>query len=570
MKEVSKSLLRRERERRGWSRNYVAEKTESDPHTVGRWERGDKSPNPYHLQLLCKLFDMRPHELGLLRDDEVDNQTISPSLSTENHEQQTEITPLSSSPEPQAAPSIRSETPDPSAEYALPSASSEPQPENITSPPLDTTPPIHNETAIFSPEFVAGSMHPVTTSVYALPKRHSLLWRVILEGIGIVIVASFIFGFLRFYPTLLRRYKGTQSSTVVCQEPPAISSKSSPGNSIPAYLTESNIGYMSFVSSGKFAMNSNQGMDDEMQIVLHHVLVPEPDKIYYVWLAGDTMQSETSWKRIGALTLSNGNASLFYPGDQQHTNLLATYSHLLITEEDTQSLPLQPTYDSSNWKYHAAISQVPNPKDITHYSLLNHLRHLLAVDPEIQKMGLQGGLDYWLFWNMQEIVTLTAFATKGFSIHNTRTTHNQLMCIMGYLDGQSYIHNDIPSGTNIQVNPSLAQIGLLYGAPQQQIPASLTHIENHINGVYSSPGVTTGQRELASLLQNKMNNLNQQLIQVHLDAKQLANMSNTQLSQQTTHTLLQNMETQVQDASNEANWIYMNIQYLATLNIQAY
>jgi DNA-binding XRE family transcriptional regulator len=39
--------LRSERERRGWTRNYVADKIGSDTRTVGRWERGTTSPHVY-------------------------------------------------------------------------------------------------------------------------------------------------------------------------------------------------------------------------------------------------------------------------------------------------------------------------------------------------------------------------------------------------------------------------------------------------------------------------------------------------------------------------------------------
>lgn len=64
-----KSQLRRERERRGWSRSYVAEKVDSDAQAVGRWERGKTSPSPYHRQGLCELFRLNADELGLLKED---------------------------------------------------------------------------------------------------------------------------------------------------------------------------------------------------------------------------------------------------------------------------------------------------------------------------------------------------------------------------------------------------------------------------------------------------------------------------------------------------------------------
>ena len=66
MKNASISALRQERERRGWSRNYIAEKVEVDVITVGRWERGERMPHPHHRQKLCALFDMNAQDLGLV------------------------------------------------------------------------------------------------------------------------------------------------------------------------------------------------------------------------------------------------------------------------------------------------------------------------------------------------------------------------------------------------------------------------------------------------------------------------------------------------------------------------
>ena len=58
--------LRLERQRRGWSRAFIAEQIGvADPKTVGRWERGDAFPSAYFLQKLCALFAMPAEELGL-------------------------------------------------------------------------------------------------------------------------------------------------------------------------------------------------------------------------------------------------------------------------------------------------------------------------------------------------------------------------------------------------------------------------------------------------------------------------------------------------------------------------
>jgi transcriptional regulator with XRE-family HTH domain len=63
---ATSGLLRQERQRRGWSRAYIAEAIGvADPKTIGRWERGDAFPSAYFLQKLCDLFQMPAEELGL-------------------------------------------------------------------------------------------------------------------------------------------------------------------------------------------------------------------------------------------------------------------------------------------------------------------------------------------------------------------------------------------------------------------------------------------------------------------------------------------------------------------------
>ncbi len=58
--------LRNERQRRGWSRQYVAEQIGvADPKTIGRWERGVAFPSAYFLQRLCTVFGMLAQDLGL-------------------------------------------------------------------------------------------------------------------------------------------------------------------------------------------------------------------------------------------------------------------------------------------------------------------------------------------------------------------------------------------------------------------------------------------------------------------------------------------------------------------------
>src|ERR1700694_5644990 len=63
-------LLQYERERRGWSRKYVAEQIGAiEDRMVGRWEREGVIPYPRYKQALCVLFGRSARELGFVRKE---------------------------------------------------------------------------------------------------------------------------------------------------------------------------------------------------------------------------------------------------------------------------------------------------------------------------------------------------------------------------------------------------------------------------------------------------------------------------------------------------------------------
>jgi WD40 repeat protein/transcriptional regulator with XRE-family HTH domain len=80
MKYMPTPAFRQEREKRGWSRNYVAEQVEVDVITVGRWERGERMPHPHHRQKLCALFEMNAQDLGLLSQSPQDGEKVTITL----------------------------------------------------------------------------------------------------------------------------------------------------------------------------------------------------------------------------------------------------------------------------------------------------------------------------------------------------------------------------------------------------------------------------------------------------------------------------------------------------------
>ncbi|GCE47866.1 anaphase-promoting complex subunit 5 [Thermosporothrix hazakensis] len=77
--------LRRERELRGWSQAKVAQEIGTDPATVSRWERGLSFPYPYFRERLCALFGKNAEELGLVQEENSDQEPPSSPPMTDTY-----------------------------------------------------------------------------------------------------------------------------------------------------------------------------------------------------------------------------------------------------------------------------------------------------------------------------------------------------------------------------------------------------------------------------------------------------------------------------------------------------
>ena len=140
--------------------------------------------------------------------------------------------------------------------------------------------------------------------------------------------------------------------------------------------------------------NSNQGITDELQINLQNLPDPQSGKRYYAWLLND-QQIDLPAVALGPLPLNHRQVTMTY-SDPQHNNLLASYSRFLITEEDANPPPTNPSLDTNTWRYDAVFSTTPNPADtVNHFSLLDHLRHLLSQDPETEAC--------WVGWRARHL-----------------------------------------------------------------------------------------------------------------------------------------------------------------------
>jgi hypothetical protein len=347
------------------------------------------------------------------------------------------------------------------------------------------------------------------------------------------------------------------------------------------------VGRVTYLSSGQLSENSSQGISDEVLIELDHVSTPAPQKSYYVWLLGDKNQNDVGSHFLGALRVSNGKAQLRYPGDPKHTNLLLLTSRFLITEEEATVTPIGPSPDYSTWRYYGEISQEPIQgleNDPKHSSMLDHLRHLLASDPTLDEVELPGGLNNWLYRNSSKVLEWTISMREPWEdSKDSEFIRHQAIRILDYLDGATYVQQDLPPNTPLLVNGRLARIGLLeVNGPTQDPPGYLTHTVQHLNGLLQTPGATSVTRKLVAEIVTALNNAKYWLTQVRMDAKKIMQMNDAQLRQPSTLTLINNMIDNATHAyggeidptssqRREAiNWVHDHMQFLAAFDISTF
>ena len=251
------------------------------------------------------------------------------------------------------------------------------------------------------------------------------------------------------------------------------------------------VGHAFFVSSGLISKESNQGITDELSISLQNIGDPQLGKRYYGWLMSN-VGSDAPPLALGPLPVDHGQIAMTY-SDPQHNNLLANYSRFLITEQDASQQPTNPSLDVQHvWRYYSAFSIVPNPVEPKHYSLFDHLRHLLSADPKLSSVGLSGGLSEWLYRNTTKILEAAGSARdsqKGCADEGCADfILRQVARILDYLDGSDYVKTEnIPltiQGDQLLIDPTVARVALLEFDPlNQQPPGYLEHIGTHLQEI---------------------------------------------------------------------------------------
>jgi hypothetical protein len=392
-----------------------------------------------------------------------------------------------------------------------------------------------------------------------LAKRSVLQLTVVLWLIGIFLAEAVASGIT--WPTVMQRLRQ------------ALTSRTSP-------LTGQVVRQAYFASSGLVSPDSTQGITD--QLVIHMGTIPPAPsgKGYYAWLLND---KTLDFKPIplGQLNVNNGTIDFVYPGDAQHSNLLATNSRFLITEEDAAIIPIIPSPVSNAWVYYAEFSQIkPVPTDPTSYSVYDHIRHLLSDDPKVKAAGLTGGLDIWLYRNTQKVLEWSGSARDAWKSRSVDFIHRQLARIMDYLDGTLYVQKDLP-GQGLYADPNISKVGLLTFDPQTQDPPGyLYHIDKHLQDLAALPQTSAAQKALAIQIKQSIDGVDLWLHTIRNDVKKLYAMDDAHLTGNDGRTLLDEVATLANDAfvgtvdahaqvTNGVVQIHYAIQRLATFDIRA-
>ena len=323
------------------------------------------------------------------------------------------------------------------------------------------------------------------------------------------------------------------------------------------------VGHAFFVSSGQLN-DGAQGIADELQVDLQNVQPPSAGKSYYLWLLADKdalprqpdllvpASIHPPLLLTNNLPVQNNSVHYTYAGDTQHNNLLSETSRLLITQENAGQTPASPSTDAASWVYYAQLPQALIPGAL-HLRGLDHIRHLYYNEDHLKVLALYGGLDIWVFRDTEKILEWSTSARDDFN--GTTNTyglmHNLFIDILDYLDGTANVHIDVPPGTPINADPSIARVSLLTVDSTRQStdlatdpPGDLDHIALHLSELVKAPDASANMRQLAQSILIAIGNAQTWLKQVRTDTKALFDMSPEQLAQPAAQNLLEDLVTQ--------------------------
>ena len=306
------------------------------------------------------------------------------------------------------------------------------------------------------------------------------------------------------------------------------------------------VGYALFESSWQVDGQMTQGINDELQLDLHHIPNPDPGTAYYAWLLPDRGKALVPPVLLGRLTVKHAEIHVHYGGDQQHTDLLQHSSRLLVTEEDAAAPPHTPSLYPRRWRYYGEIAQRPNfDESGNHISVLDHIRLLLSGG---SPMLLPGGLRLWLLLETRNLLEWATAARGSILPEAPPYLRIDLVHMLDELDGSALVSQDVPVGTPLSIDPQLAQVPLLAVQPGQQPTDYITQIEVQLASISQSPGATGEQQQIAVHITADLKQVADALGRVRQDARQLLLFSDAQLAQPAALSLLDDLVEEVNTA----------------------
>ena len=327
----------------------------------------------------------------------------------------------------------------------------------------------------------------------------------------------------------------------------SISSPPSPPTLSPVH------GVLRFSNSLQITPASGAGLNDRITVEMQHISPPHAGEVYDGWLLSETNAVAPLF--LGQVPVEKSSVAFTYQ-EPSHRNLLLNYSRFLLTEQNVQSSPTFPVVDEKKWRFQAFIPNAVTKGDESGYSLLSHVKHLLAEDPTLQHTGLQGGLNVWLYRNMSKAFEWSISARDDWEAGDAGFVRRQADRIVEYLDGQAYAFRDLPPGTPWLVDgpqlPPAGRFGLIpFSKSQTSNPGPLSyiaHVKVHLGGMAGSPDATKVQQRQAQDINRVLDSMQTKLQRARVEAMQLAAMTDHDIQSPAGLVLLDHLYTNVNDA----------------------
>lgn len=311
-----------------------------------------------------------------------------------------------------------------------------------------------------------------------------------------------------------------------------------------------------------FLQDDALGRDDTLRIQMQGIAAPAQGKHYFAWLQQSTGQIIP----LGSLSFQNGSASLFYPGNSQHANLLATMQAVIVTLETDGSKA--PAFHSGAKVYQASFAA----------TMLPYIQHILYSLPGFP---VRGGLSAGLFDTVQGMNDKAASIVDSLrgKPADDALAIRQATRIIELIDGTQFARSsgDLPQGL-----PSMLTlpVGLISSATQQgYIDALATQVDK----LKQVAGDNTELLRHIQNVENALTDLQNWVVKMRTYDVQI--LSATNLSDPAIINVALQLRQLVQDAytgrvvppndsplpilgSAGATQAYAECQYLATLDVR--